>query len=285
MKKSLLTLAVGAALGLASLQVSAVVLKDFTVNETSVPGAEIAGLTFVADKVTGPYSEVITFDGAGGFEARILWDATSFSSNDGANLETSLLGSAFDPQYQMYALIHATGTVSGGTFVGGTASLDWYIDPLSDTSKLFTNNGGTNVNQDAIDVAGLTAADAILVGNASDDYLIASSSVLESGEGHIFTGGGANGDFQIIWDELGLTTGDQNGDATDGDQNGDLYFTQPRPFHMMVEASGQLQNFDIAGSQFIVGSVDVTFVPEPGMLALMGLGLLGLGATARRRKA
>ena len=50
--------------------------------------------------------------------------------------------------------------------------------------------------------------------------------------------------------------------------------------------SGQLNNFEVSGTQTINGSFDVVFknnVPEPSSIALMGLGFIGLGFAGRKK--
>ncbi|PKM35719.1 MAG: hypothetical protein CVV06_14775, partial [Gammaproteobacteria bacterium HGW-Gammaproteobacteria-10] len=159
---------VGLTSAMAITSTSALAFPDFQVDEGSVPGS-IANV-FTADKITGNYVEVATFDGGGTFDVSIKWEAGQFVADDGTNPVTTQLGSFGTNGYGMYALFLGSGNfstvagVKGFNFTSG--NLDLFLDPDQDTT--FSQPVTGNV--------------AWTTGSSAEDILIATGSIV-SGQG------------------------------------------------------------------------------------------------------
>lgn len=246
-------------LSVAALAVAAVsapahadIFQDFTVT--------YGGSTIKADKITGGYSEIFTVTSETTFATSAYATLPVFYKNEGKDF------AGVSTNYLLYATFTATGNIVGGgsSFQGTTGTINVFLDKLTNLTDLsLPSVGGAEITRT----------------NKLDDLLLASTSTFKFGTGHNFPGdtNAANGDYSLTFDNFLLT------------QDGKDYFTSPVPFYLQLTIDGNFGSFPLPDfsnpnpSSIITGAANVTFVPEPGMLGLFGIALLGLGLTRRRQ--
>ena len=253
-KKTILAASIAAAT-VFSGTAAAAPFNSFTVDPVNGNQAD-----FVADKITGNYTETATFNPDGTFNVALVWTAGQFVGN-GGNTAYSAFQTGLGSNYGLFANYSASGTysVNGSittfNFQPGTGSLNLFLDTDlgSAGGNVLLGSGNPMAGQGTLNPMLTTCSNP---GNPGGNGINCGSF-------------GASSSFALT-------------------AAGSDFFILPNPFYSMSFQSGQLNNFTPSGTQTINGSLDVVFdtaeVPEPASVGLLGLGMLGLYAARRRNK-
>lgn len=273
-----------AALGLTGAAQAAFVPETFTVDETQLDLGDdmvdddgnigTTGYSSIeADGFGGDYNELLTVAPNSNFDATAWWKADSFNlggSTASSNVTSSLVSSpaAAERGYGLYVIFDSSGILGTDGFTGDTGDIEFWLDPDRDTTFAFGSND---------------AADGVTVTAGSDDIKVGDSTFLRDAAGTFNPNSLDEGSFALLFDEFELT------------DEGSDYFVDPEPFFEWLRVTGQ---FDTSEEDIVAGEDRTSFeitnssangqfgvqIPTPGVIGLFGIGLVGLGLVARRRK-
>ena len=264
-RSTLISAAVAATLGFGVVPQAAALPGVFEVSPDSL------GLTgynpFNADQIAGTSSVLLqatsstTVTGAGwiNFTAFTLLGQNILAGTSGINLGGT-------NSYALYLTFDIASSLDSGTI--NTPGSSGHLTMLNFT--LYADVGSDS----KFTVANATTSTAASVVQNTADKKLATGSLI-SGVNGLNDLGGA---FINSVTTINLTT------------DGENYFTAPVPFYTLAfsQFNNTSQGIAINGNLLSInqetGSVDFNKVPEPASLALVGLGLLGMGVVRRRKQ-
>ena len=279
-QKSLLAAAASAlVLAFAAPAMAADTAPVFTIDTNSILGAG-NGTTFQANQMIGSSSELLrtvgnTHTGNGYLQF------SSFALNTDGVPFTGIL-----EKYKLYATFQVadvlqSGVINQANSINTVTKLDFqfYADPGVDTT--FTRANAS------------TATDASVTDVGGNDILLGVGTLISGVDGFDDHGGAYFNSIETFAVCSGAGVGQVQGMTVPvpacTSAQGSAFFAAPIPFYGLAfdafnnSTQGVSQVGNLVSINQASGTVDFNRIPEPGSLALLGLGLMGIGATLRRR--
>lgn len=288
LKRTITAMALAGAMTLGAQAAHAVTLGlggNFSVDEAcgtagaGSPCSETGGLVTNIDALGISYVSRVfqesdgVIDGNDAFREVGHFTINSFRDDSGNTIKN------LNNDYKLYGTFEGVGTASlvpsglGPIITADFTSFQFQIfsDDLNDTTLAF------DAVSENLDIAALGA------GDRADDQLVATATLLVADETILLTGL-ASGTFEVVLSDFGLSL------------FGEDVFVDPDPFYELINITpGVTALTEILGTTIgdgsqpfflqIQGAGDAFFpVPEPGTLGIFGVGLLGLGLAAARRR-
>ncbi|WP_137166308.1 flocculation-associated PEP-CTERM protein PepA [Salinimonas lutimaris] len=228
---------------------------DFTVNEGYATDSAESLIT--ANRVSGNFGETVTLDG-NNFTVGALVNFTAFH-NGLAEINESGLNNT----YGLYALFTAEGTVnqSTGMFTTSSGQFNIYLDVGNDLEDLSGVSTGSITSP---------SDNGFLPSDNGVDILLGTAPTISQNFAFAFNGQGA---FNFDFLNFSLT------------DEGSNYFVEPDPFSFELNVDGSFQGDQSSNVIEFTGTANGRFyeIPEPSTVAIMALGLIGVGALRRQK--